>query len=147
MISSALRSLFGPVHCELSSSRAASRSAVFAVRRDVAVSPRLLFWSFRFRFPSTSFFIFWTFRSPFNCSQWVYSLYFRSLSLIVLVRRLFFNPSWWSCSTQSSQKSARPSRNSNWPHAWYLDAWDLESQRASVFICHTLLPRLSLRIL
>ena len=124
MILPALRSLSTPVHYKFSSSRAASKWTVFSYRRSAAVSlPLLLFSRFRFRFPSTSFFIFCTFRFPFNCSQWVYSLYFRSLSLIFLVIWLFFNNIWWSCLTHSSQNSARPHRNSSWSHTWYSDPW------------------------
>ena len=70
MILSALRSLFAPVHCKLSSSRATSRWTVFASRRDYAVSVSILLFSrFRFRFHITSSVIFCTFQFPFNCPQ------------------------------------------------------------------------------
>ena len=77
---------------------------------------RLLFLVDFFFTPCTS-------QLPLNCSHCAYNLYFLSRFLIVFLLLLFFNPSWCSCSTQSSQKSARPFSNSSWSHAWSSDAW------------------------
>ena len=102
--------LFMPLHCKFYSSRyALTWTEVAYIRAAFISAPIVLFSRLRFHLLSTPFFIFCAFRFPFNFSQWVYSFYFRYLSLILLKKSL--------------QKSARTHRNQGWLYAWYSGLW------------------------
>jgi hypothetical protein len=116
---------FSPIHCDVSTPSASLQWYFFSdwILYRYAVSEPLVVVSSRFCFEYILLFIDCTWWFPLICSHLVYSWYFWSLLLIVLVLQFIFKPSWWSRSTQSSQKSARRMSHFSWLHAWYSTPW------------------------
>jgi hypothetical protein len=99
-------SAFSPIHCDVSTSSASLRWHFFSDWIMYAVSSAsLVVVSSCLRFEWILLFIDCTWRFPLIRSHLVYSRYFGSLLLSVLVLQLFFKPSWWSRSTPSLHRS------------------------------------------